>query len=45
MTPNEYKEKLAALNAEFYGNSSSHVGGGVVNLYLLSFNLYPMWQL
>ena len=28
MTPNEYKEKLAALDAEFNGNSSSHVGGG-----------------
>ena len=29
MTPNEYKEKLAALNAEFYGDSSSHAGGGM----------------
>jgi hypothetical protein len=32
VTPNEYKEKLAAflaiLNAEFYGDSSSHVKGG-----------------
>ena len=28
MTPNEYKERRAALDAEFYGNSSSHIGGG-----------------
>ena len=34
MTPNEYKEKLAALNAEFYGDSSSHVVGGVIQTIL-----------
>ena len=33
MTPNEYKEKRAALDAEFYGTTSPHVrGGGIYSI-------------
>ena len=32
MTPNEYKAIIEAANKEFYGTSSSHVGGVIIAL-------------